>query len=55
MADGLVELTDVAPTLAELTGEPLRWTNGRFAAADLTGQADPARHRDHVRSNTTTP
>ena len=26
VADGLMELTDVAPTLAELTGEPLPWT-----------------------------
>ena len=50
VADGLVELTDVAPTLAELTGEPLQWTNGRSLLPILTGDADPARHRGHVRS-----
>ena len=49
MADGLVELTDVDPTLAELTGESLPWTNGRSLLPILTGQTDPARHRDHVR------
>ena len=49
VADGLVELTDVAPTLAELTGEPLEWTNGRSLLPILTGDANPARHRDHVR------
>ena len=49
VADGLVELTDVAPTLAELTGEPLAWTNGRSLLPILTGNADPARHHDHVR------
>ena len=49
MADGLVELTDVAPTLAELAGEPLSWTNGRSLLPILTGEADPARHRDYVR------
>ena len=26
VADGIEELTDVAPTLAELNGEPLTWT-----------------------------
>ena len=50
VADGLVELTDVAPTLAELTGEPLSWTNGRSLLPILTGDADPAHHRDHVRT-----
>ena len=49
VADGLVELTDVAPTLAELTGEPLAWANGRSLLPILTGDAHPARHRDHVR------
>ena len=49
VADGLVELTDLAPTLAELTGEPLAWTNGRSLLPILTGQADPARHHDYVR------
>ena len=49
VADGLVELTDVAPTLAELAGEPLPWTNGRSLLPILTGDADPVRHRDHVR------
>ena len=49
VADGLVELTDVAPTLTELTGEPLQWTNGRSLLPILTGQADPAHHRDHAR------
>ena len=49
VADGLVELTDMAPTLAELTGEPLAWTNGRSLLPILTGDADPARHHDYVR------
>ena len=49
VADGLAELTDLAPTLAELTGEPLEWTNGRSLLPILTGEADPARHHDYVR------
>ena len=40
VAGGLVELTDVAPTLAELTGEPLQWTNGRSLLPILTGDAN---------------
>ena len=50
VADGLAELTDLAPTLAELTGEPLAWTNGRSLLPILTGNADPARHHDYVRT-----
>ena len=40
VADGLVELTDVAPTLAELTDEPLAWTNGRSLLPILTGDGE---------------
>ena len=49
VADGLAELTDLAPTSAELAGEPLEWANGRSLLPILTGEADPARHHDHVR------
>ena len=50
VADGLAELTDLAPTLAELAGEPLAWTHGRSLLPILTGAADPARHHDYVRT-----
>ena len=49
VADGLAELTDLAPTSAELAGEPLAWTHGRSLLPILTGNADPARHHDYVR------
>ena len=38
----------MAPTLAELTGQPLQWTNGRSLLPIPTGKAGPARHHDHV-------
>ena len=49
VADGLVELTDLAPTLAELTGAALAWTHGRSLLPILTGAADPERHHEYVR------
>ena len=40
MADGLMELNDVVPMLADLTGEPLARTNGRPLLPILTGELD---------------
>ena len=48
-SDALVELTDIAPTLAELVEEPLPWTQGRSLLPILTGKAPPEHHRDSVR------
>ena len=50
-SDALVELTDIAPTLLEITGQnkPRRMT-GISLLPILTGQASPRRHRDFVRS-----
>ena len=50
VAGGLAELTDLAPMLAELAGEPLTWTHGRSLLPILTGAADPARNHDYVRT-----
>ncbi len=49
VSDALVELTDLAPTLAELAGIPLEWTHGRSLVPLLTGEADPHEHREFVR------
>jgi arylsulfatase A-like enzyme len=49
IADGLVELTDIAPTIAELTGISLEWTHGLSLMPILTGQASPDSHREFVR------
>ena len=49
MAEGLAELTDLAPTLAELAGLEPGWTHGRSLVPILTGKADPAHHRPFVR------
>ena len=49
VAEGLAELTDLAPTLAELAGLDPGWTHGRSLVPILTGKADPARHRPFVR------
>ena len=49
VADGLVELTDLAPTLAELAGVPLPWSHGQSLVPILTGAADPTVHRPFVR------
>lgn len=49
-SDGLVELLDVMPTLMELAGQPIpKRVQGRSLLPILTGEADPARHRDFVR------
>jgi len=45
----LVELTDIAPTLADITGCQLEWTHGKSLLPILTGKADPDHHRDFVR------
>ena len=49
-SDALVELTDIVPTLLQLTGLPIP-TNvqGLSLASILTGLADPTEHREFVR------
>jgi arylsulfatase A-like enzyme len=49
VADGLVELTDLAPTLADLAHIPLEWTHGQSLLPILTGQAAPDVHHSYVR------
>ena len=49
-SDALVELTDIAPTLAEAAGVDPGWTQGKSLLPILTGEAAPNRHRDAVRS-----
>ena len=50
VSDALVELTDLAPTLLELAGQPVPGhMQGRSLAPILRGQADPQVHRDFVR------
>lgn len=49
-AAALVELIDIAPTLLDVAGLPVpERMQGRSLRPILTGQADPARHRDVVR------
>lgn len=48
-ADGLVELTDLAPTLCEIAGVDKGWTHGQSLVPILTGQTDANHHRDFVR------
>ncbi len=49
--DGLTELTDLVPTLLETVGLPIPGrVQGRSLVPHLTGEADPARHRDFVYS-----
>ncbi len=48
VCDELVELTDLAPTLAELAGIDLPWTHGKSLVPILTGTADGT-HREFVR------
>lgn len=48
-ATGLVELTDIVPTVLELVGlPPPELTQGRSLVPILTGAADPTVHRDSV-------
>ena len=48
-SDALVELADLAPTLAELAGLAPSWTHGKSLAPMLAGLAPTKRHRDFVR------
>jgi arylsulfatase A-like enzyme len=49
-SDALVELTDIAPTLLELAGQPIPdWMQGQSLLPILTGAASPDRHRHFVR------
>lgn len=50
VSDALVELTDLAPTLAEVAGVDLEWTHGRSLIPLLTGKASSAEHRQFVRA-----
>ncbi len=51
LSPALVELTDIAPTLLELLGLPIPESmHGQSLAPILKGTRDPARHREHVRS-----
>ena len=48
--EGLTELTDIVPTLLEVTGLPVpEDIHGKSLLPILTGQADPGHHRDFVR------
>jgi arylsulfatase A-like enzyme len=49
LSDALVELTDLAPTLADVAGLELPWTHGTSLVPLLTGEQDPSHHRDFVR------
>ena len=49
-SDALVELTDIVPTLLEVTELPIpEYVRGKSLLSLLTGQSDPGRHRDFVR------
>lgn len=47
--EGLVELTDIAPTLADICGEPLPWTQGESLMPLLKEEGPRAEHREYVR------
>ena len=49
VSQGLTELTDLAPTIAELAELPPIKSHGNSLLRILTGKADPARNHDHVR------
>lgn len=49
ICDALVELTDVAPTLAELGGIGLPWTHGQSLLPILTGSDPEFRPHEYVR------
>jgi arylsulfatase A-like enzyme len=49
-SEALVELTDIAPTLLELVGEPVPVRmQGKSLLRILTGEIPPKHHRDYVR------
>jgi arylsulfatase A-like enzyme len=49
IAQGLTELTDLAPTISELAGLPDVKTHGKSLVSILRGKADPTRHHEYVR------
>lgn len=49
ISDALVELTDIAPTLADVVDIPLPWVHGKSLMPLLLQRTAPERHRDYVR------
>jgi len=49
VSNALVELMDIAPTLADVAGIPLQWTQGKSLLPILTDRAPPEVHRPYVR------
>lgn len=47
--DALVELTDIAPTLADICDAPLPWTHGKSLVPLLQNEDTPAEHREYAR------
>ncbi|MBT3276193.1 MAG: sulfatase-like hydrolase/transferase, partial [Spirochaetales bacterium] len=47
--DGLTELNDIAPTIAEFAGLPALKSHGNSLVPILAGDADPGRNHDYVR------
>jgi hypothetical protein len=49
VSEGLTELTDLAPTIAELAGLPPVRTHGNSLVPILSGDADPRQNHGYVR------
>ncbi len=49
VSDALVELIDIAPTLADIVGDPLEWVQGKSLLPMLVGDAPLDYHREYVR------
>lgn len=49
VSDALVELIDIAPTIADIVGEQLEWVQGKSLWPILCGDAPLEHHRDYVR------
>jgi arylsulfatase len=48
-SEGLTELTDIVPTIAEVVGIPLNWVQGKSLVPILTGKADASVNHEYVR------